>query len=112
MADRARHSLRSVIERSASTVPIDVVVGACSRCLATATVTDSIGSGWLAYAAPAACIDAYFQTASATPVPTTATSNTEDLIQRRRFMSGVALSAWVSTAPALATLRTGFARSE
>jgi len=44
-------SLRRVIERNAKTVPIDVVVRRCSRFFATATVTDSIGSGWFAEAA-------------------------------------------------------------
>jgi len=38
-------SLRREIERSARTVPIDVVVCRCSRSVATAAVTDSMGSG-------------------------------------------------------------------
>ena len=44
-------SLRKVIERNARTVPIEVVVGRCRISCASATVTDSIGSGWLAEAA-------------------------------------------------------------
>jgi hypothetical protein len=37
--------LRTVIERNATTVPIEVVVRLCSRSCAVAAATDSMGSG-------------------------------------------------------------------
>jgi len=69
---------------SALTSPIDIVVGQCSRALATAIVTDSIGSGWLAGAASAARIDAYFHAARPTPVATTDPSRSRDPIHAER----------------------------
>src|SRR5204862_5713727 len=70
----------------------DVVVWRCSRAFATATVTDSIGSGWFADAAPASCLDAYFHAARAPPVPTTVASSRTDPIRPRRLMSDALLA--------------------
>ena len=83
-----RTSLRSVIERSASTVPIDVVVARCSRSVATATVTASIGSGWLAAAASASWTDAYFHAARPPPVRDDSHEQQKGPIQLRRFPRG------------------------
>src|SRR5439155_1620130 len=85
-------SFRRVIERRAMTVPIDVVGWRCSRAFATAAVTDSIGSGWFADAAPASCLDAYFHAARAPPVPTTVASSRTDPIRPRRLMSDALLA--------------------
>ena len=64
--------------------------------MATATVTDSIGSGWLADAAAASCMDVYFHTARPAPVPTTAASSSKDPIQPRRMSANVLSSGWVA----------------
>ena len=48
MAHRARQLIAKLIERMATTVPIDVVIGRYGRCFATAAVTASVGSGWCA----------------------------------------------------------------
>ena len=73
-------SLRSEIERSARTVPIAVVVRRCSRWTATATATDSIGSGWTAPAAADAASDERFHTARPAAIASTVSTRTKDPI--------------------------------
>ena len=73
------------MERSARTVPIDVVVRRCSRSVATAAVTTSIGSGWFAEAAAEAAMSVYFQAARPAPVATTVARSTTDAIHPREF---------------------------
>ncbi len=72
------NSLRTVIERSAITVPMEVVVRLCSRSRAIATATVSAGSGWLAAAVLVSSIDTCFQAASATPTVRTPTMRIAD----------------------------------
>ena len=82
-------SFRSVIERSASTVPIDVVSARCSRSFATATVTDSIGSGWLASAASAPSNGrSTFHAARPRRATARPRAGATDPIRPRRFMGG------------------------
>ena len=80
-------SFLSVMERKAMTVPMAVVVRRCSRSVAIATVTASIGSGWSAAAAMAFWMVAYFQAPSPTATPSTLSSRSIDAIQPRRLMS-------------------------
>ncbi len=82
----ARHLVAQRDERVASTVPIDEVVPRYSSCLATAAVTASIGSGWLAEAACASRNDACFETARKTPAPAISTIKRDDRTQTRRLM--------------------------
>src|SRR5256886_13904802 len=76
-------SLRRVIELRARTAPIAVAVGRYKRCCATADVMEAVGSGWLAAAASALRMEAYFHAASTVPVTTRVSSRTADRSQLR-----------------------------
>src|SRR6266540_2247841 len=80
-------SLRRVIELSARTVPTDVVVGRYCRARATARVTDSMGSGWLAAAASAFRAEACFQATRLPAVRASVPNSTADPTQPRLFMT-------------------------
>src|SRR6185295_10748997 len=80
-------SLRRVIEFSARTVPTDVVVGRYCRARATASVTDSMGSGWLAAAASAFRAEACFQATRLPAVRASVPNRTADPTQPRLFMT-------------------------
>src|SRR5690348_1354373 len=82
-------SLRSVIDVSARIVPTDVVVGRYCRAFATAMVTDSMGSGWLAAAASAFRTEARFQATRPPAVTASATSRTADPVQPRLLIRGL-----------------------
>src|SRR5204862_2420248 len=79
-------SLRRVMELSARTVPTEVVVGRYCRARATARVTDSMGSGWLAAAASAFRAAACFQATRLPAVTRSVPSSTADPTQPRLFM--------------------------
>src|SRR2546425_4860042 len=78
-------SLRSVIEVSARMVPTDVVVGRYRRSRATARVTDSMGSGWLAAAASARWMEARFQATRPLPVAASPSSSTAEPVRPREL---------------------------
>src|SRR2546430_17199828 len=67
-------------------VPTDVVVGRYCRSLATARVTDSTGSGWLAAAASAFRAAACFQATRLLAVITSVPNSTADPVQPRGFI--------------------------
>src|SRR5437660_63734 len=79
-------SLRRVMELSARMVPTEVVVGRYCRARATARVTDSMGSGWLAAAASAFRAAACFQATRLPAVTRSVPNSTADPTQPRLFM--------------------------
>src|SRR5437763_13052402 len=79
-------ALRRVIELSARMVPTDVVVGGYWRSLATARVTDSMGSGWRAAAASALRTEACFHATRLPAVRASVPNNTADPVQPRFFI--------------------------
>jgi hypothetical protein len=79
-------SLRRVTDRSARTVPVEVVVSRYWWLSAAVAVTDSIGSGWFAEAASAARREDRLEAARPAPVAATASSSREDPIQARELM--------------------------
>src|SRR5262245_36932186 len=80
-------SFRSVIDRSARTVPIEDVVRRYWRSVATAAVTDSIGSGWLAEATSACRRDARFEAARPAAIAPIVTNSRADPKKVRLFIS-------------------------
>src|SRR5437763_15159782 len=74
-------ALRRVIELSARMVPTDVVVGRYWRSLATARVTDSMGSGWRAAAASALRAEACFRATTLPAVTASVPHSTADAAQ-------------------------------
>src|SRR5438132_1383483 len=82
---RAVNGARIVLR--AMTVPTDVVVGRYCRARATARLTDSTGSGWLAAAASALRAEACFQATRLLAVKTSVPNSNADPTQPRLFMT-------------------------